>query len=73
MSYDDEEEEYTGKRKPREKGIRTPPTGAGLLRFYDEEEGGLVKVGPGAVIILSTLFVLIVILAWLRSLGRLPF
>ncbi len=72
MSYD-EDDEYSERRRPKEKGIRTPPTGAGLLRFYDEEEGGLIKIGPGAVIIMSSLFVLIVILAWLRSLGRLPF
>ena len=73
MSFDDEEEEYTGKKRPKERGIRTPPTGAGLLRFYDEEEGGLVKIGPSGVVIITFIFVLTVILAWLRSLGRLPF
>ena len=72
MSYEDDEE-VSSRRRPKDRGIRTPPTGAGLLRFYDEEEGGLIKIGPGAVIIMSTLFVLIVILAWLRALGRLPF
>lgn len=72
MSYD-EDEEISSKRRPKDRGIRTPPTGAGLLRFYDEEEGGLIKIGPSAVIIMSTLFVLVVILAWLRELGRLPF
>jgi len=73
LAYDEEEEEGVGRRKPREKGIRTPPTGAGLLRFYEEEEGGFVKIGPGGVIIIAVIFLMIVILAWLRTLGRLPF
>jgi len=69
MAFDDEEEE---ERRPKERGIRTPPTGAGLLRFYEEEEGGFVKITPGWVVGITIVFLLTVILAWLRALGRLP-
>ena len=64
MSWEwEEEEEEERKVKPKEKGIRTPPTGAGLLRFYEEETAG-IKIGPVAVILMATLFVTIVTLAW---------
>ena len=62
-----EEEEAAEKRARRKsKGLTTPPTGAGLLRFYEEEEMG-VKIGPAAVTILSIFFILIIVVAWLVS------
>ncbi|MHA1589638.1 MAG: preprotein translocase subunit Sec61beta [Candidatus Njordarchaeales archaeon] len=60
----EEEEELEEKRARRKsKGITTPPTGAGLLRFYEEEELG-IKVGPKAVIALALFFVMLIISAW---------
>ncbi|MHA1615947.1 MAG: preprotein translocase subunit Sec61beta [Candidatus Njordarchaeales archaeon] len=61
--YEEEElEEKRARRKSRR--LTTPPTGAGLLRFYEEEEMG-IKVGPRAVTAISLLFILLVISAWI--------
>ncbi len=65
MSWEwEEEEEEEKKVKPKEKGIRTPPTGAGLLRFYEEEMAG-IKLGPKGVTLIALFFVIVVTLAWL--------
>jgi len=62
VSYYDEEEEEGREKRGKEKGLRTPPTGAGLIRFYDEELSG-IKVGPRAVVII--MFVMSVLFAWI--------
>jgi len=64
VSYYDEEEEEGREKRGKEKGLRTPPTGAGLIRFYDEELSG-IKVGPRAVVIISVMFVMSVLFAWI--------
>jgi len=56
--------------KRREEGVM-PATGAGLIRFFQDEMKG-VKFGPGVVTILSVGLILLVVLAWLRYYGVLP-
>lgn len=59
-----EEEETTSKSTSDE--LSTPPTGAGLMRFYDQETGG-PKIGGKGVMILATLFLGGVLGAWYAS------
>ncbi len=54
------------KKKRRERGIRTPPTGAGLLRFY-EEESGPFAISPVSVVLIATIFVATIIILWILS------
>jgi len=49
-----------------------PVTGAGLIRFFQDETRG-IKVGPVAVILLSLFLIILVGIAWLRSYGLIPF
>lgn len=48
-----------------------PATGAGLMRFFQDEMNG-VKFSPVVVTILSVGLITLVILAWLRSYNILP-
>jgi preprotein translocase subunit Sec61beta len=54
----------------REEGVM-PATGAGLMRFFQDEMNG-VKFSPVVVTILSVGLITLVILAWLRSYNILP-
>jgi preprotein translocase subunit Sec61beta len=54
----------------REEGVM-PATGAGLMRFFQDEMKG-VKFSPVVVTILSVGLIALVILAWLRSYSILP-
>lgn len=58
---EEKEEEGTGSRRSDE--VSTPPSGAGLLRFYDQETGG-PKIGGRGVMILAALFLGGVLTAW---------
>lgn len=58
MSEEDEK-----KKKKRRDRLSTPPTGAGLLVFYEEEPEG-VKVGPKFVFIAAFLLIFGVIAMW---------
>ncbi|MFX0100794.1 MAG: SEC61-beta family protein [Candidatus Hodarchaeota archaeon] len=49
-----------------------PSGGAGLIRFYQDESSG-VKVGPVATVLLATALLVVVIWAWLRNKGVIPF
>lgn len=49
-----------------------PMGGAGLIRFY-QDESSRVKVGPVATVLLSVALLVIVIWAWLRKAGIVPF
>jgi len=60
------------KSKKKKKEGPMPVTGAGLIRFFQDETRG-IKVGPLAVIILSFFLVILVGLAWLRYYGLIPF
>jgi preprotein translocase subunit Sec61beta len=51
----------------REEGVM-PATGAGLIRFFQDEMKG-IKFSPVVVTILSIGLISLVILAWLRSYG----
>jgi len=58
------------KKKKREGPM--PVTGAGLIRFFQDETRG-IKVGPVAVVLLSLFLIILVGIAWLRSYGLIPF
>ncbi|MGQ4833354.1 MAG: preprotein translocase subunit Sec61beta [Candidatus Asgardarchaeia archaeon] len=49
-----------------------PMGGAGLIRFFQDETEG-IKMGPVTVTLLAIGLISIVIIAWARSLGLLPF
>lgn len=51
------------KKKKKKKGISTPPMGAGLLIFYEEETPG-IKVGPAFVFLLTFGLIFVVLLLW---------
>lgn len=53
--------EFMVKRKPQAVGGAMPATGAGLIRYFDEDEGGL-KVRPEAVVALCVVVIVIGIL-----------
>lgn len=46
--------------------------GAGLIRFY-QDESSRIKVGPIATMLLAVALLVIVIWAWLRQAGIVPF
>jgi len=50
----------------------SPMGGAGLIRFY-QDESSRVKIGPVATMLFSGLLLLVVIWAWLRQKGVIPF
>jgi preprotein translocase subunit Sec61beta len=54
----------------REEGVM-PATGAGLMRFFQDEMKG-VKFSPVVVAILSVGLIALVLLAWLRFYSILP-
>jgi preprotein translocase subunit Sec61beta len=54
----------------REEGVM-PATGAGLMRFFQDEMKG-VKFSPVVVTVLSVGLIMLVVLAWLRFYGILP-
>nr|MDO8113731.1 preprotein translocase subunit Sec61beta [Candidatus Sigynarchaeota archaeon] len=62
-----------GKRAQRRssKGM-SPMGGAGLIRFY-QDESSRVKVGPVATVLLAGALLTVVIWAWLRQRGVVPF
>jgi len=62
-----------GRRAQRRnsKGM-SPMGGAGLIRFY-QDESSRVKIGPVATLLLAGLLLLVVIWAWLRQKGVIPF
>jgi preprotein translocase subunit Sec61beta len=54
----------------REEGVM-PATGAGLMRFFQDEMKG-VKFSPVVVAVMSVGLIMLVVLAWLRFYGILP-
>lgn len=58
-----EEEEEEGPSRRESDEISTPPTGAGLMRFYDQETRG-PKIGGKGVMILASIFLGSVLVAW---------
>lgn len=62
-SWQEREEEEEGEKRRKSDEVSTPPTGAGLLRFYDQETGG-PKIGGRGVMILAALFLGSVLAAW---------
>ncbi len=54
------------KKKKKKEGISTPPMGAGLLIFYEEETPG-VKVGPAFVFLFTFLLIFVVLALWFLS------
>jgi len=50
------------KKKKKPKGLYLPPSGAGLLRFGEEEEAGFVKLEPKVALFFAFLFVLFILL-----------
>jgi preprotein translocase subunit Sec61beta len=61
----------SSRRRRREEGVM-PATGAGLIRFFQDEMKG-VKFSPAVVVAISVGLIVVVILAWLRFYGILPF
>ncbi|KYC55105.1 MAG: Preprotein translocase subunit SecG [Candidatus Methanofastidiosum methylothiophilum] len=53
--------EYMVKRKPQAAGGAMPATGAGLIRYFDEDEGGL-KIRPEVVVGLCVVVIVVGIL-----------
>ncbi len=53
--------EYMVKRKPQATGGAMPATGAGLIRYFDEDEGGL-KIRPEVVVGLCVVVIVVGIL-----------
>lgn len=51
------------KKKKKKEGVSTPPMGAGLLIFYDEETPG-IKVGPTFVFLLTFGIIFTVLILW---------
>ena len=51
------------KKKKKKDSISTPPMGAGLLIFYDEETPG-IKVGANFVFILTFMLIFGVLIMW---------
>jgi len=49
-----------------------PMGGAGLIRFYQDEAGG-IRIGPIATVLLAAVLIVVVIFAWLGDKGVLPF
>ena len=41
--------------------ISTPPSSAGILKFYDAEGGG-IKIDPSAVIVASVIFIVLILI-----------
>lgn len=61
-------------RKGKKKKDKSPmpATGAGLMRFYEEDSPG-IRVGPRTVVLLGIFLIITVILAQLAAAGRGPF
>ena len=51
------------KKKKKREGISTPPMGAGLLIFYEEQTPG-VQVGPKFVFLITFILIFTVFLMW---------
>jgi len=51
------------KKKKKKEGISTPPMGAGLLVFYEEETPG-IKVTPGFVFLFTFGLIFTVLILW---------
>ncbi|MHA1369806.1 MAG: preprotein translocase subunit Sec61beta [Promethearchaeota archaeon] len=58
-------------RRRTKKG-QMPMGGAGLIRFYQDEAGG-IRIGPIATVLLAAVLIVVVIFAWLGDKGVLPF
>ena len=59
------------REKKRKRGAPMPATGAGLLRFFEEETPGF-KVKPELVVILGVALIVACILVQLYALQKLP-
>ncbi|MEA2089552.1 MAG: preprotein translocase subunit Sec61beta [Thermoproteota archaeon] len=59
-------------KKKKKKSAPMPAQSAGLLRFFEEETEG-VKVKPELFMILVVAFIIASVLAYLQSMGALPF
>ena len=46
------------KRKPQQVGGAMPATGAGLIRYFDEDEGGL-KIPPEGIVIICVVVIIL--------------
>jgi len=57
------EKSSSKKKKKKRDTLSTPPMGAGLLIFYDEETPG-IKVGPKFVFIVTFLLIFGVLAMW---------
>ncbi|MHA1794319.1 MAG: preprotein translocase subunit Sec61beta [Promethearchaeota archaeon] len=65
------------KRQSRRARRRThkgqmPMSGAGLIRFY-QDESSKIKVGPIATVLMATGLIVVVVWAWLWKKGIIPF
>lgn len=49
-------------KKSKKESAPMPSTGAGLMRYFDEDLPG-IKIGPKAVVIINSLFIFVVLLA----------
>jgi preprotein translocase subunit Sec61beta len=49
-------------RKPKKDNAPMPSTGAGLMRYFDEDLPG-IKIGPRAVVVMTSALIFLVLLA----------
>ncbi|MDH5400874.1 MAG: preprotein translocase subunit Sec61beta [Candidatus Heimdallarchaeota archaeon] len=49
-------------KKTKKESAPMPSTGAGLMRYFDEDLPG-IKIGPKAVVILNSILIFLVLLA----------
>ena len=49
-------------KKSKKDSAPMPSTGAGLMRYFDEDLPG-IKIGPKAVVIINSIFIFVVLLA----------
>ncbi|MCY3411412.1 MAG: preprotein translocase subunit Sec61beta [Candidatus Heimdallarchaeota archaeon] len=49
-------------KKGKKESAPMPSTGAGLMRYFDEDLPG-IKIGPKSVVLINSIFILIVIIA----------
>ena len=49
-------------KKSKKDSAPMPSTGAGLMRYFDEDLPG-IKIGPKVVIVINSLFIIVVLIA----------
>ena len=49
-------------KKSKKESAPMPSTGAGLMRYFDEDLPG-IKIGPKVVIVINSLFIIVVLIA----------